>query len=100
MRWFNKWFAKKCKEAWENSQDSMTDSIPVPKNQVVSATGSSIDTNGMNFTVYRASGGYVIEHRMYDRKTDRHNGGLHIITDDKDLGEEIGKIITFESLRS
>ena len=28
------------------------------------------------------------------------NESLHIITDDKDLGEELGKIITFEHLRS
>ena len=98
MKWFKKWFAKKCKEAWDNSQDSLGDSIPLSKSQVVSAR-NSIDSNGMNFTVYRASGGYVVEHRMYDRKTDRHNGGLHIITDGKDLGEEIGRIITFENLK-
>ncbi len=98
MKWFKKWFAKKCKEAWENSQYSMEDSIPMTKNQVISR-GNSIETIGMNFTVYRASGGYVLEHRMYDRKTDRNIGGLHVITDNKDLGEEIGKIITFEQLK-
>ena len=71
--------------------------------QVVSAghpLGSGLDSPGMNFTVYRASGGHIVEHRTYDRKTDRNNHSLHIITDDKDLGEELGKIITFENLRN
>lgn len=61
---------------------------------------NSLESYGMNFTVYRANGGHIIEHRTYDKRTDRNNNSLHIITDDKDLGEEIGKIITFESIRS
>lgn len=60
----------------------------------------SIESRGMNFTLYRANGGYIIEHRVYDHKTDRNNNSLHIITEEKNLGEEIAKIITFENLRS
>ena len=82
-----------CREAWENSRQDV---------EVATLTkGRSIDNNnGMNFTVYRANGGHVIETRQYERKRDENNYGLHIITDDKDLGEEISKIITFERLRS
>jgi hypothetical protein len=98
MKWFNKWFAKKCAEAWDNRHDS--EAIPVTKAGLVRGGGQSIDSPGMNFTVYRASGGHVIETRTYDRHKDRNNHGLHIITDDKDIGDEIGKIITFEQLRS
>ena len=39
-------------------------------------------------------------YRLYDTRKDRNENELHIITEDKDLGEELGKIITFESLRS
>lgn len=60
----------------------------------------SIESRGMNFTLYRANGGYIIEHRVYDHKTDRSNNSLHIVTEEKNLGEEIAKIITFENLRS
>ena len=94
MKWFNKWFAKKCQQAWEDYRKQ-----PVETTLSVERS-SKIESNGMNFTVYKASGGHIIEHRVYDRKTDRNNNSLHIITDDKDLGEEISKIITFESLRS
>jgi len=60
---------------------------------------SGVSSEGMRFQMYRASGGYVIETRYYDHKLDRHFNKLYIVNDDKDLGHEIGKIITLESLR-
>ncbi len=60
---------------------------------------NSIDSNGMRFNLYKASGGFVIETRLYDERNDRNINKLHVITEDKDLGEELGKIITMESLR-
>lgn len=93
MKWFKRWFANKCREAWEDANKVEQDSV-----QLVSS--ESIRSHGMNFTVYRANGGHVIETRIYDRKRDDNNMSLHVITDDKDLGEEIGRIITFEHLRN
>lgn len=52
----------------------------------------------LTLNVTKANGGWVIEHRQYDKHKDNINSGLHIITEDKDLGEEIGKIISFVSL--
>jgi hypothetical protein len=97
MKFFRKWFAKKCRQAWEDARNDEAE-MPISKAQLVTAS-RSIDSNGMNFTVYRANGGHVIETRQYDRKRDNNDHSLHIITDDKDLGEEIGKIITFERLK-
>lgn len=98
MRWFNEWFAKKCREAWENRNQRKE--VAISGNNILSTRDLNIHSNGLNFTVYRANGGYVIEHRRYDANHDRNDTGLHIITEDKDLGHEIGKIITFESIRS
>ena len=61
---------------------------------------NSINSYGFNLKVYKASGGTVIETSAYDRQRDRHNTGLYVITDDKDLGTEIGKIITMENLKT
>ena len=58
-----------------------------------------IDSEGMRFQLWKASGGYVIETRSYDRRTDRSDNKMYVITEDKDLGAEIGKIITMETLR-
>lgn len=59
-----------------------------------------IDSTGFNLRVYKASGGTVIETNVYDRQKDRHHTGLYVITDDKDLGDELNKIITMENLRA
>jgi hypothetical protein len=54
---------------------------------------------GIRFQVYKANGGTVIETCFYDRQKDRNYNGLYVITDDKDLGKEIGKIITMETMK-
>lgn len=59
-----------------------------------------IDKQGMNFTIHPATGGYILEYRVYDTKNDRSDNKLHIINHDQGLGESIGKIITLEILRS
>jgi hypothetical protein len=61
---------------------------------------SSIDghTGGMNFTVYSATGGKVVQIRTYDPRSDIARSTLYVITDKEDLGQELGHIITVESL--
>jgi hypothetical protein len=60
---------------------------------------SHIESEGLRLQVYRASGGYVVETRSYDRKNDRNHNTMHVITDSEDLGDRIGKIIMMEALR-
>ena len=59
----------------------------------------SIDSNGFKLQVYKANGGVVVETRNYDHRKDENRNSLYVITEDKDLGAEIGKIITMENLR-
>lgn len=59
-----------------------------------------ISDKGFNFRVFKASGGTIVETFFYDRVRDNRNrNSLYVITEDKDLGQEIGKIITMESLK-
>lgn len=58
-----------------------------------------IESEGMRFTVYKASGGFVIETRTYDRRKDENVSKMYVITESQDLGQELGKIITMETLR-
>jgi hypothetical protein len=53
----------------------------------------------IQFTIYNANGGRVVETRRYDRQKDRNHTGLYVITSEKDFGHEIDKIITMEALR-
>lgn len=59
-----------------------------------------ISATGIRFEVYRANGGTVIETRRNDRRTGDSLFELHVVAGDQDIGEEIGKIITMESLKA
>ena len=88
IRWANSWDDGLLREV----------GLPSPVRSTVGNTAIGSD-NGMNFTLYSASGGFIIEMRHYDRKTDRNDNKLHIINSDENLGERIGHIITLELLR-
>ena len=78
---------------WLNSDidDDHYASIPVET--------SSLNSEGMRFNLYKASGGFVVEIRTYDRRKDENINTMYIITEDQNLGDQMGKIITMESLR-
>ena len=53
----------------------------------------------LNFRVWFANGGRVIQTSRYDRIKDRTLTSMYVITEYQDFGEEINKIITVEGLR-
>ena len=59
----------------------------------------NLSSQGFRLNVYGASGGTIVETTKYDRKNDENRHSLHVITEDKDLGAELSKIITMEQLR-
>ena len=65
----------------------------------IDSEGPNIQSQGFRLNVYSASGGTIVETTKYDRQKDDHKHSLHVVTDDKELGEELAKIITMESLR-
>lgn len=99
-----RWMLKAVKEAVQEERGEVAEkeryaNIPVPRS--LSAGSPSIDQpdRAIQFTVYNANGGRVIETRRYDRKTDRNSNGLYVITSEQDFGREIDKIITMEALK-
>ena len=61
--------------------------------------GPDLNSQSFRLNIFSASGGTIVETTKYDRKSDENRHSLHVVTDDKDLGEELSKIITMESLR-
>ena len=53
----------------------------------------------LNFRVFSAVGGQVVEFRRYDRKTDRNDTTTYIVTKDQDFGDKISKIANLELLK-
>jgi hypothetical protein len=58
----------------------------------------SVSNSSMNFKVTKASGGYVIESNKYDHVTDQHRMCTYVLMDNCDLGQELAKILTMESM--
>jgi hypothetical protein len=70
-----------------------------PRPQDIYVEEDKLQSDGMRLQIYKANGGYVVETRGYDRKMDRNNYTMHIIKDDDDLGDALGKIVMMEALR-
>jgi hypothetical protein len=56
-------------------------------------------TDPIRFSVQTVQGGTLIETRWTDPKTDNYVRKLHIVTQDENLSEAIGKIVTMELLK-
>lgn len=55
---------------------------------------------GIVLRIHRANSGFVVEVRNYDSSTNLETGSIYIITDDQNLGEELGKILLVNRLKS
>jgi hypothetical protein len=107
MKWFNKWFANKCRQAWEDEnqpQEDVLGNLVAPAKMrrgiaQISTGPAELHSRGVTFTLYKANGGHVVELRDYDPQTDRHANSLHLVPSDKDMGEALNHIITYEALK-
>jgi len=102
INWFKQKVISWVREDWDkarNSNDNGLVEMNRSTGMVAISKGRRLDQHGMNFTIYSANGGYVMEYAMYNPQTDERNNALHIITSDQDLGQGIAHIITFEMLR-
>jgi len=77
----------------------MNDSDDCEQVYAEDCAGLELQSNSFRLNIYGASGGTIIETTKYDRKSDENRHSLHVVTEDKDLGEELSKIITMEQLR-
>jgi len=69
-------------------------------NELCDDSSSSIDLpDPITFKVQAVSGGTLVESRWYDYKKDEQRVKLHIITQEENLSDSIGKIVTMELLQ-
>ena len=83
---------------WINSEDGRAyknRGISEP----VSVSNSDIDAEGYTLKVYPARGGRVIQYYKYDRKNDRANTSLYVISDSEDLGDAVKNIVVEQALQ-
>lgn len=121
MKWFDNWFANKCRKALEidhnlqeeddydstspSSYVSLSKNINTIKKRrgLVTSAGFGSDMDlpegGLNIQVKSAIGGKIVIFRSYDERTDRNSYSTYLIPDTEVFQESLGKIITMESLK-
>jgi len=100
MKWFDRWFARKCKWAWENRDEIVLDPSTVSaKSRSMIEIEETGWEDGLRINIKKMIGGSVISFRTYDRRNDRSESRHYIITDEQDFNTELSKIITMESMR-
>lgn len=116
MKWFFSWLYNGIKEVEERDRADREELIysnqlagsrtnratamkiglaktPREENQV------SLNQSAMNFRLYPATGGHIVEYSYFNEHTDRQSQALHLIPSDADLGESLSKIMTLEALK-
>ena len=78
---------------WLNQEE------PIQLRETVVASRDTVNQQGMNFSLYRAVGGHVLECRVYNAKTDRHDGTLYMIHDDEDFAKQVAQAIMLEQMK-
>jgi hypothetical protein len=77
----------------------MNDDHDYSQDIAIDESRPDLHSQGFRLNIYGASGGTIVETTKYDQKKDENRHSLYVVTEDKDLGEELAKIITMESLR-
>lgn len=99
MNWFKRMVVKWVREDWDKASREQ-DCYATPK--LASNTISGRDVNSdptLQFKVYNAIGGKVVEFSRYDRHKDRSFHDIYIISKDEDFGAKIAKIAMLEVLK-
>lgn len=102
MNWFKRMVINWVREDWEHARQAPDDCYPTTKLSRANSIGSSREVNSdptLQFKIYNAVGGKVVEFSRYDRKNDTADYQIYVIGKDEDFGEKIAKISTLEVLR-
>ena len=89
------------REDWDNASREQ-DCYPTPQLGRGMNTVSSRDVNSdptLQFKIYNAIGGKVVEFSRYDRKTDRSDHSIYVIGKEEDFGTKIAKIAMLETIK-
>lgn len=108
IRWL---WSRMMKWGWDFNRDLREDDIHVPlsirgskrrlsQDDMILISDNEIDlTDPIRFSVQTVQGGTLIETRWHDSKQDDYVRKLHIVHQDENLAEAIGKIVTMELLK-
>jgi hypothetical protein len=95
MGFFRRKFMEWSKRAWEDSHESSSGVSVGVKSDL-----HRVDSEPqLNFKIYSATGGHIMEFTRYDRKTDRYDNQLYIIPTTEDMGERVARVVNMEMMK-
>jgi len=112
MTWFDRWFYKQTKKAWENKDyyeqqyEDRDYKNRISAKMHTLASGSAMVERGnpegqdrITFELTSAVGGRILNVRRYDDRKDRHDNQTYVIASGEDVGTRVAKIINLELLK-
>ena len=90
-RWLRNWIT--------NFDQDEPEQTKIGRSLSVRESDDPDNEKSLQFRVWFANGGKVIQTNRYDRHKDRNFSSMYVVTHDQNFGEEVDKIITMESLR-
>lgn len=99
MKWFRRWLAKQVEGALEDRPDTVVCESTAKVAGSNRIGRSYEDPNIINFTVYGANGGKIVETLKYDSRQGREVVMRYVISEDADFSDSLSKIVTMEYLR-
>ena len=107
MKWFDRWFYKQVRKAWDNPSIEVLDDTP-KRSRLSRGTAISSnrrvehnydDESVITFKVIGANGGMIVETVRYDDKKDGESIRRYVIDENSDVADSLAKIVTVEYMR-
>lgn len=111
MKWFDKWFYRQAKKAWENkNRFEEEEAVQLKERASVKMAGLQIGTamvergraegeDRISFELSSAVGGRILNVRRYDQRKDMHDSQTYVIPSGEDVGARVAKILNLELIK-
>lgn len=94
MKWFDRWFARKCKQAWEEERLS-----PRTSSMAIAIEESRSSRNGLRMEVSGAVGGHIVRVGRWNELNHEHVYTDYLVHSNDEFDKELSKIITMETMK-
>jgi hypothetical protein len=95
MKWFKKKLYQWVKDANDEANSYATKGLVASSD----VTASMDDNPVLNFRIFSAQNGIILEFRHYDRKTDRSNTSTFIVSESEDVSDYVRQCLPIELMR-
>jgi hypothetical protein len=94
-----KWIKKKLYQ-WMKEANDEANSYAMKGLVAATDVAHAMDDNPvLNFRIFSAQNGTILEFRHYDRKTDRNNTSTFIVGENEDVSEYVRKCLPMELMK-